>query len=123
MNAIFSKISPYANADRNITNAKTNIVNKMFILFDDSDNVKLFSNKGEYEIHFFDSQTNTIQFRKYQESIVFDDSRLEQEALLEDEQSLSEEDQGESDHAPHPSQLYGSERLFETGSQQMSESK
>lgn len=118
-NTIFSKISPYANADRNITNTKTNIVNKMFILFDDSNNVKLFSNKGEYEKHFFDSQTNSINFVKYQKCVI----SLEPKTPVDPEMDLSEDEETEQNRVQQQLRLYGSERFYETGSQQTSDNK
>lgn len=82
---IFSKISPYANYEKNIDNTKTNILNKMFILFDDQDQIKLFSNIGEYEIHHFDSNSNSIKFIEYKISI------LNQEKSRQENKSMEEE--------------------------------
>lgn len=118
-NTIFSKISPYANADRNITNAKTNIVNKMFILFDDSNNVKLFSNKGEYEMHFFDSQTNSINFVKYQKCVISYEAKLQTGS----EMDLFEDEETEQNRFQQQLRLYGSESFHGTGSQHTSDNK
>jgi hypothetical protein len=122
-NTIFSKISPYANADRNITNTKTNIVNKMFILFDDTNNVKLFSNRGEYEIHYFDSQKNNIVCLKYVKCIVSLDTKKDLDINEGIDNDLSEDEETEKIRVQHQLKLYGSERFHETGSQQSSENK
>jgi hypothetical protein len=122
-NTFFSKISPYANADRNITNTKTNIINKMFILFDDSNNVKLFSNRGEYEIHYFDSQKNSISCLKYIKCIVSLDNKEDLDINDGIDNDLSEDEETEKIRVQQQLKLYGSERFHETGSQQSPDNK
>lgn len=106
---LFSIISPYANTDKNIANTKTNIVNKMFILFDDSDQIKLFSNKGEYEANYFESRNNTIQFIEYRKSILGQDNS----------QNLAKEfTEGKNRMKSQESEKFRSENFDGTGSQE-----
>lgn len=116
-NQLFSKISPYANADKNITNTKTSIENKMFILFDDTNNVKLFSNRGEYEIHFFDNRNNSIQLVDYKKCIVSLNAKIDSDLNEGVDQDLSEDEETEEIRVQQQLKMYGSERFHGTGSQ------
>jgi hypothetical protein len=122
-NTIFSKISPYANADKNLTNSKTRITNKMFILFDDSNNIKLFSNRGEYEIHCLDSLNNQIKLINEKKCIVALDAKMDLDVNEGIDQDLSEDEETEEIRVRNQLKIYGSERFHETGSQKSSENK
>lgn len=119
-NTIFSKISPYANADKNLSNAKTNIANKMFILFDDSSNIKLFSNRGEYEIHYLDSRNYQIKLITSKKCIVSLDAKMDSDVNTGLYDDLSEDEETEEIRVEQQLKIYGSERFHETGSQNYS---
>ena len=95
----------------------------MFILFDDTNNVKLFSNRGEYEIHFFDIRNNSIKLVDYKKCIVSLDAKIDSDLNEGIDKDLSEDEETEEMRVEQQLKIYGSERFHETGSQKSSENK
>lgn len=95
----------------------------MFILFDDTNNVKLFSNKGEYEIHFFDNRNNSIQLVDSKKCIVTLNAKIDSDLNEGIDKDLSEDEETEEIRVQQQLKMYGSERFHETGSQNSSEKK
>ena len=92
----------------------------MFILFDDSSNVKLFSNRGEYEIHFFDTRNYNIKLMDYKKCIVALDAKIDSDINEGNAHDLSEDEETEEIRVQQQLKLYGSEMFHETGSQKSS---
>lgn len=87
-----------------MSNAKTKIQNKLFVLFDDTDHMKLFSNRGEYEKHGLYNQSGKIMLIDEKKSLIANSAHL----LSNEEDQLSEDEFSEQLRVHRQLRIYGS---------------